>query len=325
MRLVTLAEIRPVLEDKASIIEAVKAGFIAHSQGQINLPAPIHMLFSETDEIISGDCHVKTATSSAYPYFCIKVATGFYNNPQNGLAVNNGLVMLLSSETGHPIALFQDEGHLTSARTAAAGALAAGLAFDDIKPRPKRLGIIGTGHQAELQARWILDTHPISSLVIWGRNPQKAEALAKRLTGICSHIKTASTPARLCQEADIIVTTTPSTSPLLMAADIRADHHIIALGSDSPGKTELDPLILANADSVVVDDLAQCRHHGECAHALKAGVIQKDLAVTLGHVLDIPSKHRITQPQLCVVDLTGLGAQDLAIASWVYQRLEAKI
>jgi len=305
MRLVTLAEIRPVLEDKASIIEAVKAGFIAHSQGQINLPAPIHMLFSETDEIISGDCHVKTATSSAYPYFCIKVATGFYNNPQNGLAVNNGLVMLLSSETGHPIALFQDEGHLTSARTAAAGALAAGLAFDDIKPRPKRLGIIGTGHQAELQARWILDTHPISSLVIWGRNPQKAEALAKRLTGICSHIKTASTPARLCQEADIIVTTTPSTSPLLMAADIRA--------------------VLANADSVVVDDLAQCRHHGECAHALKAGVIQKDLAVTLGHVLDIPSKHRITQPQLCVVDLTGLGAQDLAIASWVYQRLEAKI
>ena len=82
------------------------------------------MMFGAEHDAIVGDCHIKTASSTTLPFFCVKLATGFYNNPAQGLPVNNGLLMLLSSKTGQPVSLFRDGGHMTSVRTAAAGARA---------------------------------------------------------------------------------------------------------------------------------------------------------------------------------------------------------
>ena len=134
MRIISLDEIRPVLENKSKVLDAVKRGFIDHSDGLIDMPEPIQMMFGAEHDAIIGDCHIKTARSSALPYFCVKLATGFYNNPAQGLPVNNGLVMLLSSKTGQPVALFRDDGHMTSVRTAAAGALSC-LLYTSPSPR----------------------------------------------------------------------------------------------------------------------------------------------------------------------------------------------
>jgi len=110
------------------------------------------------------------------------------------------------------------DGYLTSARTAAAGALAASLAVSD---KPKTLGVIGTGHQAELQARWIASYCDLAGIVIWGRLVDKANTLKTRLTDLGLEVKTAVSVTELCQSVKLIVTTTPSISPLIMASDIR--------------------------------------------------------------------------------------------------------
>jgi len=318
MQLITLDQIEPVIENKPAVLDAVRQGFIQHYQGKISLPEPVQMLFGVTDNFIAGDCHIKTASSEALPYFCIKVATGFYQNPTKGLPVNNGLVMLMSSETGMPLALFQDKGLLTSIRTAAAGALAATLIHEAM---PCSLGIVGTGHQAELQALWISDTCQISNITIWGRSREKAEALRARLEARGLRVETASSISDLCERSRIIVTTTPSTSPLIFSADLKPGHHIIAMGADSPGKQEIDPEGLKRADIIITDDHMQCLHHGEFGHAVKGGLVQDTKDISLGAALQTPSTLGLTTDTISIVDLTGLGAQDLAIVSMVYSQL----
>lgn len=318
MQLIHLDKIKPIVEDKQAVLEAVKQGFIQHAQGQITLPEPVQILFGTSEERLAGDCHIKTASNNNLPYFCIKVATGFYKNPERGLPVNNGLVILMSSETGKPLALFQDDGVLTSVRTAAAGALAASLTNTD---QPRSLGIIGTGHQAQLQARWISETNAISKIIIWGRSEAKAKEIKDNLEDLNICIKTASSIPNLCKASDVIVTTTPSQSPLIFAADLKPGHHIIAMGSDSPGKMELDPAVLQWADVIVTDDHEQCLHHGEFGHAVKLGLIENDTDVSLGKVLHNPGILSLNEKSISVVDLTGLGAQDLAISSMVYNKI----
>jgi len=299
MHIFTLADILPIIKHKALVIDAVRSGFVAHAKGD--------MLMS--------------AMSPAYPYFCIKVASGFYNNPSKGLPVNNGCVMLLSAETGTPLALFQDEGYMTSVRTAAAGALAAELA--PLKTA-NRLGILGTGHQARLQARWIAAHLGLETLSIWGRSSENAQAVATELTKDGFNVRAVTSLSELCEMSDIIVTTTPATTPILSASHIRAGHHIIALGADSPGKTEIDSAILGRADYIFTDDHAQCLHHGEFGAAVRAGYVSDQQDSSFGQALSVvagPIAPTIEPNAISVVDLTGLGAQDLAISAFIYTAL----
>ncbi len=124
---------------------------------------------------------------------------------------------------------------------------------------------------------------------------------------------------RLC---DLIVTATPSKKPLLSAAYLRPGIHITAVGSDTPEKQEVDSDILAQADLIVADSLAQCRLRGEIHKALEAGKITEDRCVELGDVIAGRAKGRTSDSQITVVDLTGVAVQDIAIASAVYRALE---
>lgn len=317
MKIITLDDILVAVKDKAAVVDAVKMAFIAHSRNQIVMPPPVQMLFNDNGDGLNGDCHIKTAYSSTHPYYCVKVASGFYKNPELGLPVNNGLVMLFSSETGQPLALFQDDGYMTSVRTAAAGALSV-----SVRPcsEPIKLAIAGTGHQAELQARWICFYNVVSKITVWGRTGSKAQALAQRLADLSIEISTVETTTQLCQNSNVIVTATPSTQPIIMSEDIEPGHHIVALGSDSPGKVELDPKILARADQIILDDHEQCLHHGEFGHAVRSKLITDSGTLLLGQCLESGANSALSNPDaITVVDLTGLGAQDLALATMVWE------
>ena len=120
------------------------------------------------------------------------------------------------------------------------------------------------------------------------------------------------------------MTTTPSQSPLIFAADLKPGHHIVAMGSDSPGKIELDPAVLQRADVILTDDYEQCLHHGEFGHAVRAGLIKDGKGISFGEILLNPSILRLNEKSISVVDLTGLGAQDLAISSMVYDKIRSQ-
>ena len=321
MRTFPLGEILSVL-DKDEVLHAVRASFISKELGNTSSPQPMQILFHNEQGDLTGDCHVKAAQDSEIPYFVIKAATGFYHNKALGLPVNNGFSLLMSAQTGQPVALFQDEGMLTSLRTAAAGALAASLApnihSEDI------LAVVGTGHQAELQILWIAHLTGIKRMRVLGRNFDAATQFAHKITSLgfdCIAVRSAK---ELAEKAKIIVTATPSTKAMLMSEDVPDGVHIVALGADSPGKQELDPKLLKRAEIIITDDHQQCIEHGEFGIAYRSNLIDDNADISLGAVLSGKVAPTISGQGISIVDLTGLGGQDLAIAMVVWHRLNSQ-
>jgi ornithine cyclodeaminase len=126
----------------------------------------------------------------------------------------------------------------------------------------------------------------------------------------------------IAAQCNLIVTATPSKSPLLSADKVRKGTHITAMGSDTLEKIELDPNILQKADIVVADSISQCLLRGEIHQALKAGVLEKERIVELGNVILDPELRRISEEQITIADLTGVAVQDVQIAKAVYHALE---
>ncbi len=315
MQVINRESISTIL-DKDAVIDVVKEAFIAHAKGEINSPLPMHIEFKAPNDDYIGDCHVKAGNASHLPYFAVKLASGFYKNPDLGLPVNQGLVLLMSASTGQPVALLQDEGLLTSARTAAAGAIGAGLRASH---HNDALGIIGTGHQAEQQAIWVSHHLKLNKLFVFGRSKEKAKLLANKLKAMDLNAVVADSVSELCSRSDMLITTTPAREAVIKSSDISKPIHIVAMGSDIPGKQELDSDILKRADIIVNDDIVQCLDHGETGCAVRAGLIENTKAISLGSALE--DELQFSRDWISVVDLTGLGAQDLAIANLVAHKL----
>jgi ornithine cyclodeaminase len=96
---------------------------------------------------------------------------------------------------------------------------------------------------------------------------------------------------------------------------------VLAVGADTPDKQELDSDILAKADVVVADSIAQCRLRGEIHKALEAGRIKENKCIELGAIIAGQEKGRTSESQVTVVDLTGVAVQDIEIATAVYHAL----
>ena len=119
------------------------------------------------------------------------------------------------------------------------------------------------------------------------------------------------------RQADIIITATGPTSPLVQADWIQPGTHITAVGADAPGKQELESELVARADVLVVDLVSQCVDHGEVSHAAAQGLIRVDDLQELGALLDGRGRGREKGQQITIVDLTGIAAQDIAMANTI--------
>jgi ornithine cyclodeaminase len=155
----------------------------------------------------------------------------------------------------------------------------------------------------------------------WGMNQKELDDYKRDMEPLGYRVQTTLNTEDVAARCNLIVTATPSKSPLLSADMIRPGTHITAMGSDTPEKQELDPRILQKADIVVADSISQCLLRGEIYQALKAGVLKKERIVELGHVIVNPDLQRTSEEQITVADLTGVAVQDIQIAKAVYHAL----
>ena len=134
------------LVDIPQLIQDIEAGFVLYSEGRVKVP-PVGFLHFDDPP---GDVHIKYGYVVGDDYYAVKMASGFYNNPDLGLPASNGLVLLFSQKTGELKLIMLDECWLTDIRTAAAGAAAA----KHLAPKTiNHIGIVGTGVQAKLQSK----------------------------------------------------------------------------------------------------------------------------------------------------------------------------
>lgn len=313
IRLLFEREIRNLLGPKEAL-EAVREAFVRLAGGQAILPGVINLEIPET----RTEAHVKGAFLRTAPFFSIKVASGSYDNPSRGLPVGGGLFLVFDATTGLPRAILFDNGYLTDVRTGAAGALAADLLA---KPQIDRVGIVGVGNQARYQLEALLQVRRPRHVVAYGRNPSKAEAYAREMKA--RHeipVEVAISVEEAVRDADVVVTATPSTRPLVRAEWVLPGTHITAIGSDGPDKQELDVQVLAKADKVVADRLEQCLRFGEIHHAVASGALRKeDVYAELGELAAGLKPARVSDEEITVADLTGVGVQDAAVANRVVQ------
>ncbi len=291
---------------------------MAYSRGEVVVPPVGELCFDHPP----GDTHIKYGHIKGTDHFVIKIASGFYNNPALGLPSNSGLMLVFSSQTGILDTILMDEGYLTDLRTALAGQISARyLAPSEIRT----IGVLGTGVQARMQVQHLLPVTPCKNILVWGRTPEKTDQYKKDLEASGYTVQIAREPADVAAQADLIITTTPTTSPLLSAGDIKPGTHITAMGSDTEAKQELDTGILEKADVIVADSISQCRSRGEISKALAAGCIEEDGILELGQVIregrgkdgKPPQPARTSDQQITIADLTGVAVQDIQIATAV--------
>jgi ornithine cyclodeaminase len=211
-------------------------------------------------------------------------------------------------------ALF-DNGYLTDVRTALAGAVAAKhLAREESSV----VAVIGAGVQARLQLEALTLVRSIAAARVWARDPAKAGVFAGHAgEDLGFPVTVSDSVERAAHDADIVVTATPSTVPLLDETMLSPGAHVTAVGSDAEHKQELAVSLVAAADPFVCDSISQSGRLGELRAAAAAGIDAG--AVELGSVV-IGDAGRGAADSITVCDLTGTGAQDTAIAGLAVAR-----
>ncbi|ANN60511.1 ectoine utilization protein EutC [Mesorhizobium loti NZP2037] len=318
MMILTEAELRKIVTLDLDAVACIENAFRALATLPVAMPPILRLDIPEH----RGEVDVKSAYVPGIDGFAVKISSGFFDNPKLGLPSGGGMMVLLSAKTGLVEALLLDNGYLTDVRTAAAGAAAAKhLSREDATVA----AIFGAGLQAGLQLEALRLVRPIAEARIWARDAAKAEVTAARLRerlGIV--VRAEPDAANAVAGADIIVTTTPSTEPLIKAGFISAGQHITAMGSDAEHKNEVAPAILRMADLYVADSARQTRRLGELHHAIAAGVMAADEEVTeLGQIIAGERHGRRSASDITIADLTGTGVQDTAIATLARDRARA--
>ncbi len=317
IKILTEVELRRLVDLDKEAIDCVEGAFRALAGGKVMMPPILSTAITD----YNGEVDVKTAYVPGIASFAIKMSPGFFDNPKIGLPSTSGLMILFSAKTGMVEALLLDNGYLTDIRTAAAGAVAARhLSRADAESAC----IIGAGTQAKLQLQALCLVRPIKRATIWARDAARAAATADGLhakLGIA--VSVAVDPAEAVTAADVVVTTTPSATPLVRAEWLRPGQHVTAMGSDQHHKNELEPGCLARADLYVPDRRSQTEVLGELHHAIAAGVVAADAVFPeLGDVIAGKAPGRQSPNSTTICDLTGTGVQDTAIATFARQRAE---
>ncbi len=301
----------------AAAVAAIREAFRADGEGRTAVPSVINLPIPGT----RGEFHVKTAWVDGVPFIAVKVASGFYDNPALGLPTGSGMMALFDAATGMPTGLLFDNGFLTDIRTGAAGAVAADcLARRDADT----VGVIGSGVQARFQIACLREVRRFRRLVAWSIDRPGLDLYCEEMRAAYGiEVESCASAEEACRPADILITATPSHEPMVRAGWLKPGVHVTAVGSDTPGKQELDAACLARADIVVVDRLSQCAKFGELSHALAAGLMrEEDVRGQLGEVVAGRKPGRSRDDEITICDLTGVGFQDTAIAALAWNRAQ---
>jgi alanine dehydrogenase len=295
------------LVSMSGAIEMVEQAFLGFHQKKSKIYPAVREMVEEHNGIFG----IKSAYLMDEKCMGLKAGGFWNNNVKKGKTNHQSTMVLFDAETGEPVCLL-DANYLTGIRTGAAGAVAAKyLARKD----SKTVGIIGAGVQSRTQLEGLLDQFPIEQVLIFDRFQESAKKFEQEIVekGLQAHV--CDSPETLAGKADIIVTTTPSFSPVLKTSWVKEGTHINAMGSDTKGKRELD---IDQVPAKRVCDLwEQSSIMGECQH----GTEKADIHAEIGQIVSGERAGRENEKEF---DGTGIAVQDLQVAAYVYSKAKEK-
>jgi alanine dehydrogenase len=233
------------------------------------------------------------------------------------------------SSAYHALLYSEEEGLLAVIEANALGQLRTGAASALASERMARrltgrVGLIGAGRQARTQAVALQAIGAIGELAVFARDRGRLEAFCAGLAkDLGVRVRAASSAADAAANADIVVTATTSSQPVLMNAWLTAGAHVNAMGANAASRRELDPEIVLRASMLVTDDIEQAKAEaGEFIDLHAAGRLDWKRVTPLHQVIAAPNVAR-AEDAVTVFKSLGVGLEDVAIASLVYDRAVA--
>ena len=184
--------------------------------------------------------------------------------------------------------------------------------------------MIGAGHQAKFQLRAVAEQRAFEKVVAWNR-PEDAHML-DGLAAVADEIGLpfeSVSVAELGAQADVIVTVTSSFDAILKDEHVTPGTHVTCMGTDTKGKQEVAAELVARA-TCFTDEVAQSISLGECQHAHAVGTKAEEAITEIGKVINGDHQGRTSDEEVTLFDGTGVGLQDLAVASAVVGRAVEK-
>jgi ornithine cyclodeaminase len=290
------------IEAMAGILEALARGELFQPLRTIAFPP------GESSAIGLMPAH-RSGAQSAYS---LKTVCVFPDNPTRGLDAHQGTVTLFSGETGQVRALMNASA-ITAIRTAAVSAVATRLlARDDAS----ELAIVGSGVQGRSHIEAMRAVRPWASIRVASRTNENAQALADE-TGA----EAAESVEEAVRGADVVVTATNSSEPVLRHEWLKPGAHVNAVGSSVKTARELDTATMA-AGSLFVDRRESTLNEaGDYLFAAEEGAIGPDhIKAEIGEILIGKHPGRTSPDELTVFKSLGLAVEDLAAAEYVVRR-----
>ncbi|MFQ5762339.1 MAG: ornithine cyclodeaminase family protein [Candidatus Bathyarchaeia archaeon] len=296
------------------VISLVEQAFRAHGRGAYIMDPKVHIIMSKYNgEWEAMPSYLGEPESSA----CKWVAIREKNRENFGLPTIMSTIVYTHPETGFPLMICDGTYH-TNMRTGASAAVSAKWLA---RKNAKTIGLVGAGAVAVGVVRAINALGKFEEVRVWSRRKKNADAFVKRLRDqVELKLEAVSDVKRAVEDADIVVTATLATTPVVKDEWIREGTHITALGADMEGKQELEGKLLKRS-RIFVDDLDQCIRDGEINTPLKKGDISvASITATIGEVICGKKPGRLSDKDITIFDSTGIALQDAAVITLEYKR-----
>lgn len=287
--------------DMPAAVAAVRAAFVAQQKGEaVNIPRTRLAFGGRRLNVMAGG-----SGGERYALKCYGSAS--YHT------------LLYSAEQG--LIAIMEANVLGQIRTGAASAVASEVMA---RRNSGRVGLIGAGRQARTQ---ILALHAVSmvkEVAVFARNRDKCAAFSERLAAeLALPVRAAATAQEAVSAADIVVTATNSATPVVMSEWLAPGTHVNAMGANAVNRRELDPQIVLRAGMIATDDVEQAKTEAaEFIDLAASGRLDWGRVVPLHQIVGARDFRR-EQDSITLFKSLGVGLEDLAIASLLYDRAMA--
>jgi alanine dehydrogenase len=315
LRILSAEDVRRALP-MSEAIEAVKSAFAQLSAGKAKVPlrTPIEV------SAHNGVTFFMPGYLSGDDQMAIKIVSIFKDNVDRGLPLIHALVVVVDPITGQPQAVM-DGTYLTALRTGAASGVATELLAI---PEAKVVAILGAGAQGKTQLEAVCAVRHIQQIWVFDTNPkQSANYIREMSERLSVPIKVSQSPDEALIHADIICTSTTSSTPVFGDEWLKKGAHINAVGAYTPQMQEIPAETVVRAKVVIDHRSASLAEAGDLLIPLKQGLIKQDhIHAELGEIIAGAKPGRESESEITLFKSVGVAVQDIAAASRVLANAE---
>lgn len=254
--------------------------------------------------------HYMAAGDSASGYMGLKI----YTSSRLGLRF---LIPLFDARSGDLLALIEAD-YLGQMRTGAATGVATQFLANK---NASTVGMVGTGSQARTQLEAVALVRKIERVRAFSRDSRKREQFATEMTaGLKISVSGVASAEEAVRGADIVITSTTTTEPVVFGSWLKPGAHINAIGANFPQKRELDDEAVRRADLIVVDSLQQSKMEaGDLIHAFGEDAARWAIVRELAGIVAGKIPGRVDSGQITLFKSNGIAIEDIVVAGRIYE------